>query len=190
MRIIAGQWKGKSLVVPREGTRPSTDRTRQALFSILQNVTEGAQVLDLYAGSGALALECLSRGARSAVAVDSERVACSLMQRSSRALGTSSLTVTQSEVLPFLTRSKGQAFDLVFADPPYERDFSGSQLQQALCHPNLPSLLAPEALFIAESPRPLTENELSELPAYWELLKARKYGKSSITVFRHTTPPC
>ena len=187
MRIIAGKWKGKTIKVPCDGTRPSTDRTRQAIFSLLQNVTEGAVVLDLFAGSGALALESLSRGASEAVAVESDRSACHVIQSNANSLGCGQLKILQRSVIEFLRKGTPQVkFSLVFADPPYENEFQGSLLQQTIEHPNLTKHLSADALFIAESPKTLSPAELDTLPDYWNVVAQRNYGKSHLTILRHT----
>jgi len=185
VRIISGLWKGKAISVPQEGTRPSTDRTRQALFSILLNVVENARVLDLYSGSGALALECLSRGSATATAVDADKHACRVITQNARTLQANKLQVIQSETLPFLDKHVG-SYTLLFADPPYERSFIGSELQLTLSHERLPQIMDDEAIFIAESPSKLNEEELAILPDYWSVLSRRKYGKSHITIFQYS----
>lgn len=188
MRIISGTWKGKSIKVPNEGTRPSTDRTRQALFNMLQHVIEDATVLDLYAGSGALSLECLSRGATKAVAVDTDRIACMTIKQNARALGCETISVLQRPVLDHLAKgARYDTFSLVFADPPYENDFSTSELKKVLTHENLESLLSPEAFFIAESPKEISPKELESLPDYWKVIAQRSYGKSFITILKRTS---
>ena len=135
MRIISGIWKGKTILSPSEGTRPSTDRTRQALFSILQNVTEGASVLDLFAGSGSLGFESLSRGAKKVVAVENDRISCRVINKNSRSLKAENYDLLQRDVLSYLDSPTAQKFDLIFADPPYEKDFSDSLLLAVLSHP-------------------------------------------------------
>ena len=185
MRIISGIWKGKTITVPQEGTRPSMDRTRQALFNMLQHVVEGANVLDLYAGSGALALESLSRGATVATCVENDKNAVRVIQQNASSLGCSTLQATQLEVEKFLSTTKQANISLIFADPPYEKNFLDSQLFQALNHEALPDLMKENALFIAESPKKLSESDLKTLPGYWTVLTQRKYGKSFITVFEY-----
>ncbi len=181
MRIISGQWKGQSLLSPSEGTRPSTDRTRQALFSILQNVVENTTVLDLFAGSGSLSLECLSRGAKNAVAVEIDRKSCTVINKNVRNLQASNYEVFQREAINFLNSPSVQKFNLIFADPPYEKQFPGSQLEAVLSHPAWKEKAEPGAYFIAESPQ-----DLSQLvPDPWELVTNRKYGKCHITVLQY-----
>jgi 16S rRNA (guanine966-N2)-methyltransferase len=173
MRVIAGTYRGASLKAPRgERTRPTSDRVREALFSILASVQD-ARVLDLFAGSGALGIEALSRGAASATFVDSAAPAVAVVRENLERLG------LEAEVLriPALralacTPIAGRQYDLVFLDPPYRLASSlGPELSRVL-----PTILAPEARVVAESDRraPL---EL-ELP----LIRERQYGDTLIRV--------
>lgn len=187
MRIISGTWKGKTLIVPDEGTRPSTDRTREALFNILQHIIEGATVLDLFSGSGALALEALSRGANIATAVENDKFACREIKKNVSSLNAKNLNIVQSDVISFLELSQYNKFSLIFADPPYEKTFRDSQLHRSLSHPNLSSIVSEDAIFVAESPEKLRPKDLKEVPKHWELLSQRKYGKCHLTLFQFRT---
>ena len=126
MRIIAGEMRSRKLKAP-EGmdTRPTADRVKEALFSILQGRLYGARVLDLYAGSGALALEAISRGAESAVLADCAAKACQVIQENIDALGCGSraklLRMKDTAALSAL-RERKDSFDLIFLDPPYRMD--------------------------------------------------------------------
>ena len=134
MRVVAGTFKGRRLVAPRgTRTRPTADRVREALFSMLGDVG-GARVLDLYAGSGALGIEALSRGADSAVFVESDARAIAAIERNLASIGVEA-TVWRRDVLRFLARADGP-FDLVFCDPPYD---SASRLAGPLAE-RLPAL--------------------------------------------------
>src|SRR5579864_2332138 len=120
MRVIAGIHGGRELVAPKgRATRPTSDRVREALFSILVDV-RGARVLDLFAGSGALAIEALSRGAAEATLVDSSPAAIAAIRRNLESLGLSA-DVRRQRALPFLegARADARQYDLVFLDPPY-----------------------------------------------------------------------
>ncbi|HHW83344.1 MAG TPA: 16S rRNA (guanine(966)-N(2))-methyltransferase RsmD [Actinomycetales bacterium] len=129
-RIIAGDLRGRTLTVPRSGTRPTSDRVREAVFSALDSrgAIRGASVLDLYAGSGALGFESLSRGAASLTAVEAARPAMQVLKANARMLGVRPQLVN-AKVATFLAagiaRVQGAPFDLVFLDPPYELDVSG-----------------------------------------------------------------
>ena len=173
MRVIAGRFRGTTLRAPRgEATRPTSDRVREALFSILASV-EGARVLDLFAGSGALGIEALSRGAGSATFVDTAPVAVAAVRRNLAALGLEA-EVVQRPALAFLEAAAigGAEYDLVFLDPPYRLASAlGLKLSVAI-----PSVLAPGARVVAESDRraPL---EL-DLPLALE----RRYGDTLIRI--------
>ncbi len=119
-RIIGGVAGGRRIAVPPTGTRPTSDRVREALFSALEarGALEDAEVLALYAGSGALGIEALSRGASTAVLVERDPRACAVIQGNVRAAGVHGALVRRSAVLPFLRRTPGPV-DLVLVDPPY-----------------------------------------------------------------------
>ncbi|MEN8113238.1 MAG: 16S rRNA (guanine(966)-N(2))-methyltransferase RsmD [Actinomycetota bacterium] len=117
MRIIAGEAKGRRLAAPRTGTRPFTGRAKEAVFSSLQQRISGARVLDLYAGSGSLGLEALSRGAASVVFVEKAVPAVSVLKENISAVALGG-KVVRSDVAAHLGRDRN-TYDLVFADPPY-----------------------------------------------------------------------
>jgi 16S rRNA (guanine966-N2)-methyltransferase len=173
VRVISGRFGGRPLVAPRgRATRPTSDRVREALFSILVSV-EGARVLDLFAGSGALAIEALSRGAAEATLVDSSAAAIGAIERNLIALGASA-QLRRQRVAAFLeqARSDARQYDLVFLDPPYQRASGlGRHLSAAL-----DPVLAAGARVVAESDRraPL----LLDLP----LLDERRYGDTMIRI--------
>jgi 16S rRNA (guanine966-N2)-methyltransferase len=150
-RVIAGRYGGRRIRAPRGGaTRPTSDRVREALFSILGARVEGARVLDLFAGSGALGLEALSRGARQVTFVESGPAALAALRGNVAALGADA-EVVHAEALRWL-RAASQAarqYDLVFLDPPYRRAAAlGAEVSELL-----PAVLAPGALVVAESDR-------------------------------------
>jgi 16S rRNA (guanine966-N2)-methyltransferase len=118
MRIIAGSAKGHSLKVPREVSRPTTDRVRESVFGILTAVIPNARVLDLYAGSGALGIEALSRGGASCTFVEQNRGACRVIAENLNKTGSKEGRVIQRDVGAFLNSEK-TSYDLIFADPPY-----------------------------------------------------------------------
>ncbi|MGH2873795.1 MAG: 16S rRNA (guanine(966)-N(2))-methyltransferase RsmD [Solirubrobacteraceae bacterium] len=179
MRVIAGRWGGRELVAPRgQGTRPTSDRVREALFSILGDVA-GARVLDLFAGSGALAIEALSRGAVEATLVETADAALGAISRNLGALGIAA-AVDRRPALRFLEAARGGArqYDLVFLDPPYSQAGAlGPRLAPAL----LP-VLAPGARVVAESDR------RRPLELALEQLHARRYGDTLITIHAARQP--
>jgi 16S rRNA (guanine966-N2)-methyltransferase len=171
VRVVAGTHGGRRLRAPRgTGTRPTADRVREALFSMLGDVT-GARVLDLYAGSGALGIEALSRGAASAVFVDRDPAAVATIRRNLDDLGIDGADVRRRDALAFLA-GRGASFDLVFCDPPYD---SASRLAGPLSAA-LPAVLHENARTVTESDK-RTPLELT-LP----LLRERTYGDTRIAI--------
>ena len=170
MRVVAGVFKGRRLAAPRgTRTRPTADRVREALFSMLGDVG-GARVLDLYAGSGALGIEALSRGAGSAVFVERDAKAVAAIERNLAAVGVEE-TVVRQDVERFLARADG-AFDLVFCDPPYD---SAARLAGPLAE-HLPALCAEDARIVTES------DKRNPLVLPFPLLVERAYGDTRIAI--------
>jgi 16S rRNA (guanine966-N2)-methyltransferase len=178
MRVIAGRYGGRQLNAPRgEATRPTSDRVREALFSILADVSD-ARVLDLYAGSGALAIEALSRGAASATLVDSGGAAVRAIRRNLETLEIEAEVVAQP-VARFLQRARAGArlYDLVFADPPYRQAGSLSSELTA----SLVPVLAPAGRVVTESDR------RDSLDLELDLLDERRYGDTLIRIYSSPT---
>ena len=170
MRIVAGEFRGRRLTAPRGVlTRPTADRVREALFSMLGDVT-GARVLDLYAGSGALGIEALSRGAESAVFVERDPRAVAAIERNLESLGLRQQVVRQ-DAARFLTRTEGM-FDLVFCDPPYD---SASRLAGPLTE-RLPDVTSEDARIVTES------DKRSPLELPFPLVTERTYGDTRIAI--------
>jgi 16S rRNA (guanine966-N2)-methyltransferase len=175
VRVIAGRFGGRSLIAPRgRATRPTSDRVREALFSILGDAVAGARVLDLFAGSGALGLEALSRDASEVTFVDSSVAAVAAIRRNLQTLGVEA-NVRRQDALAYLGAASRDArqYDLVFLDPPYRRASDlGRELSVALA-----PLLTAGARVVAESDRraPL---ELDLGP-----LDERRYGDTLIRIY-------
>jgi 16S rRNA (guanine966-N2)-methyltransferase len=173
VRVIAGIHGGRTLVAPRgRTTRPTSDRVREALFSILGQIG-GATVLDLFAGSGALAIEALSRGATSATLVDSSAAAIAAIRRNLDALGIDA-EVVRGDAAAWCEQAKRRArqYDLVFLDPPYRHGSPlGARLTAALA-----GALAPGARVVAESDRH------QPLGLALPLLDERRYGDTLIQI--------
>lgn len=173
MRIVAGQLRGRRVAAPPgRATRPTSDRVREALFSMLGSL-DGASVLDLFAGSGALGIEALSRGAGDATFVDREPRAAATIRRNLEALGLDSAAVHRRDALAYV-RAASTTYDLIFVDPPYDcvPRLAGS-LSEAL-----PAVLRTEALIVTESDKRIPL-EL-ELP----LVRERVYGDTRIALHR------
>jgi 16S rRNA (guanine966-N2)-methyltransferase len=132
VRIIGGRWRGMRLpVADVHGLRPTSDRTRETLFNWLQPVLPGARVLDLFAGSGALGFEALSRGAREALLVERDpRVCEALREAATRLPGGEAATVIQADAIAFLHAPLQGRFDVVFVDPPFDADLWDAALGQ------------------------------------------------------------
>jgi 16S rRNA (guanine966-N2)-methyltransferase len=170
VRVVAGEFRGRRLAAPRGmRTRPTADRVREALFSMLGDVT-GARVLDLYAGSGALGIEALSRGGESAVFVEREPRAAAVIERNLASLGLDQ-PVLRQDALRFLARTEGM-FDLVFIDPPYD---SAPRLAGTLAE-RLPAITVEGARIVTESDKRMP----LELP--FPLLTERTYGDTRIAI--------
>lgn len=172
MRVVAGRFGGRRLVTPKgHDTRPTADRVREALFSILGDSVRDAAVLDLFAGSGALGIEALSRGAASATFVDDAPAAVAAVQANLDALGIEA-AVVRRDASAFLraARDAGRQYDLVFLDPPYRH---AETLGPALAE-TLRGVVAPGARVVSESDRraPL------DLP--FHLTDERRYGDTLI----------
>ena len=175
MRVIAGTYGGRILKAPPgDSTRPTSDRVREALFSILGARVHGASVLDLFAGSGALGLEALSRGADSVTFVDEAQPAIRAIEANLQALSAEA-QVRRQDALRFLSHASRSAaqYDLVFLDPPYRQ---AERLARPLSEA-LPAVLAPGAVAVAESDRraPLA----LDLPLHDE----RSYGDTLIRIY-------
>ena len=191
MRVIAGSAGGLHLQAPGKGTRPTMDRVRGAIFSSLGERVPGARVLDLFAGSGALGIEALSRGAASATFVEDHGSAAGLIRRN---LKTTHLegTVQQMDAFRYLDLyAPAGSLDLVLADPPYVKSRRGEVIpdnpaETLLTHTGLHAALGLEGLLVLECER---RQPLPSL-AIWEILSDRLYGESRILILRSaSTPP-
>jgi 16S rRNA (guanine966-N2)-methyltransferase len=179
-RIIGGSAGGRRIQTPPgAGTRPTSDRTREALFSALESMLgawRGVRVLDLYAGSGAVALEALSRGAATALCVESDRRAAGLIRRNAAALALP-LHVEGRTVATYLGGDP-TGFDLVFLDPPYD-------LPEQLLQRDLAALaggwLADDAVVVVERS---SRARLRDWPAGYEPLRERRYGETVLSYAR------
>ena len=182
-RIIAGVARGRRIETPKGGgTRPTSDRVREALFGALdaRGAVDGAAVLDLYAGSGALGLEAASRGAEQVVLVDNAREAVAVARRNAAALGLDGVRVVQAPVLRWLAGAGVPSADLVLLDPPYMLDEAAlAAVLQAVAD------AAPGALVVVErdarSPEP-------HWPAVWRAEGSRRYGDTVLWTATASVP--
>ena len=178
VRIIAGSNKGARIFAPKgQDTRPTGDRAREAAFNLIGPV-DGAAVLDLFAGSGAMGLEALSRGAARAVFVEDDREACRTIDRNLDKLRLSGARVVQQDALRALAAeaAAGRRYDLVLVDPPYEMF---SSLQNGLSK-YLPAVLAEDGLVVVET----GARDDPELPPLSKRT-SRRYGSARISLFEH-----
>ncbi|MCE9586982.1 MAG: RsmD family RNA methyltransferase [Verrucomicrobia bacterium] len=198
MRVIAGSAGGLSLQPPDKNTRPTMDRVRGAIFSSLGERVPEARVLDLFAGSGALGIEALSRGAASATFVEHLGPTTGVIRKNlqSTRLDRLPTTVQQMDAFRFLDLYvEEEGFDLIFADPPYLKDTRPSVgdvtnlADNLLSHPNMPKALGVEGLLILEcerrQPLPSLTPSTSLIP--WEILSDRNYGESRILILRRAS---
>ena len=183
MRIISGKLKGKKLYsVKGMDLRPTSDRVKEAIFDILQDCFRGQNVLDLFAGTGALGIEALSRGARKAVFIEESRQSLNALRRNIEECHLKE----HAEVLPRemkagirILQGRGESFHLIFLDPPYGKGLAGVTLKVLAQS----SIIAPGALIVAE--HSLTDS--LESIASLQMVDERKYGRTRVSFFRADT---
>ena len=177
MRVIAGTAGGIRLAVPKRGVRPTMDRVKAAIFSSLGDAMVGARVLDLFAGSGALGIEALSRGASSVVFVEGERQSAEIIE-SNLAKTKLKGRVRQQDVFDFLRHTSGaELFDVVFADPPYEKTENGEHLtEKLLANEALSKLMDADGIFVLEKQPTEAFPEMKQ----WRLLRQKVYGATEV----------
>jgi 16S rRNA (guanine966-N2)-methyltransferase len=174
MRIIAGTHRGARIAAPKgAATRPTGDRVREAAFNLIGPV-DGATVLDLFAGSGALGLEALSRGAASVTFVEADRAACRTIADNLAKLKLTGARITCADAV-WALRQETRAYDLVLVDPPYE---DWAELEPRLAE-HLPRALAPDGLLVVET----GARDEPSLPL--RLRTSRRYGSARLTLFEH-----
>lgn len=175
MRVIAGSAKGRTLASVRGfGTRPMTDQIREAMFSTIGSRVVGALFLDLYAGSGAVGIEALSRGAEGAVFVEQDREAAATIRKNlaSTHLGGSRAAVSVEAVDDYLRSETGFRFGIVVLDPPFEDGVPGEVLQAL----GSGDLLEPDHLVILR----VHKRTPADVPAPWRVVGERRYGDSTL----------
>jgi 16S rRNA (guanine966-N2)-methyltransferase len=179
LRVISGSMGGRRLIAPRTDLRPTTDRVKEALFNVLGRVVVDARVLDLFAGTGALGIEALSRGALHATFVDDDRLAVAAVRGNLEELGlTGQSAVERTAALTFLARAAPHApFDLVFCDPPY--DLPAVDVAAVVAALAAPGWLSPGATVTLERPRAA---DVPALPHAWETRLERAYGDTLLVV--------
>ena len=182
MRIITGKAKGIRLkTLEGDTTRPTAERVKEAVFSMIQFDIEGRSVLDIFAGSGQLGLEALSRGASQATFVDKSRDAISIIKDNVQKAGFASQSeIYQSDYLDFLRRFGSKKFDIVFLDPPYALKMYNPALKAMLDK----DVLKPTSLIICESGEDAIFDGDSALEKKFTVEKTSKYSRTVITILR------
>lgn len=185
MRIVGGSLKGKNLSTPKDNAvRPTSDRVRESLFNILAHgieglELEGAYIADLFAGTGALGIEALSRGAQWCLFVDDAAASRGLIRENTMALGLNGKSkISRQDATDIGPRSKrSPQFDLVFADPPYDKGLG----EKALASLHLHNWLKPNAILVLEE----TKRATIKMPDCFEIIDERKYGDTQIIISRY-----
>lgn len=174
MRITGGKYRGRKLLVPPTGLRPTTDRTREALFNTLGNI-HGLSFLDLYCGTGAVGLDAISRGAKPVVFVDKNVIACQTVEKNLDLIG-ESFEVINLRVTKFIRNNVGLGFDMVYLDPPYFSEEEKEELQKL----KIASLIKPGGLLVTE----LAKKESFPEIADFSLIKEKIYGKTKLLYYK------
>ncbi len=176
MRVITGSAKGKRLVTPEgKDVRPTPDKVKEGLFSALQFDIEGRRILDLFAGSGQLSVEALSRGAESAVLVDASAVSVKVARKNIEYCGfADKAKVIQLDYAAYCSMSR-ETFDIVFLDPPYNEGLLMPAVKAVL------PLMSDYGLIVCEHP---PEVSLDETVGGFSIFKTYRYGKVNVTVYR------
>lgn len=180
MRIVGGSARGRVLVGPQDSEiiRPTADRVRETIFNVLGQTCEGLEVLDLFAGTGALGLEAISRGARHAVLVDSGAQALTLCRSNAETLGfLPQVEIIAMPVMKALNRLRGRHFDLAFSDPPYK--------QRAACEvlSKLEAVVAPRGVVVVEYSK---HEAVPDVVGRMRREDERAFGDTVVSIFRLT----
>ena len=185
MRIISGTSKGRKLVTPkRDSLRPTSDRVKESLFNILRGEIEGKVVLDLFAGTGNLGIEALSRGAKRVIFVEKGRQALRLIQTNLNQFG----LADRSEILPKdvnraigILKQRGECFDLILMDPPYEKGLIQRTLMKLSTHP----IYHADTILIVEHNR---RESLPHILEGWNLIRQQKIGDTLLSFLTFQVP--
>ncbi len=177
MRIIAGSKRGHKLCgFEGKDIRPTTDRVKESVFNLIQPYVRGAKVLDLFAGSGALSFEALSRGAQLAVCVDRDKASREVISKNCRSLEFEDKTeIVAQDALSYLADCR-RCFSLIFLDPPYRKGFISPVMEAVLKY----GVLSDTGIVVLESD---DEGEHTERKGF-DILKSRRYGRTFITVYK------
>lgn len=192
MHVIAGRFKGTPLCAAKSCTRPTTDRTKEAIFSRLDSwgVCDGARVLDLFAGTAALGVEAISRGAKELVCVEANAAAAALITKTVKVLQSQgawsedlSTRVNKRRAEQFVQDYSGEAFDLVFVDPPYALETEQvEQLIENMVKNGVVSAAADTLIVLERSARSVAP----KICAGWEIFDTRNYGETAVMFIQST----
>lgn len=181
LRIIGGKWRGRKLQFPSvAGLRPTGDRIRETLFNWLAPHLHGARCLDLFAGSGALGLEALSRGAEEVVLVDSDAQVIAQLQQHCTTLKAENARVYRADALQWLRTQEANKFDVVFLDPPFQAGLTETAARAL----NDSGCLKNDAFVYLEAARA----QSFQAPVNWELLKQKQAGQVSYALYQNLSP--
>lgn len=180
MRIITGKAKGIRLkTLEGNTTRPTAERVKEAVFSMIQFDIEGRKVLDLFAGSGQMSLEALSRGADSAVLIDKSPEAIKIIEENALKCKLYPFCeIRRSEYLDYIKRNRGEKFDIIFLDPPYAQNFYAPAIRALLTY----DMLKCSSLLVCESGEEEIFDGDTELADKFEIFKQSRYSKTYITI--------
>lgn len=186
MRVIAGSAGGIRLHVPKTDVRPTMDRVKAAIFSSLGQEIIGARVLDLFAGTGALGIEALSRGAAYALFVEEKAGAIAAIEQNLARTKVAG-DIRRQDVIAFLHSTQArEPFQIIFADPPYEKTKSGDAFTTLLLNdPHLAERLVPSGIFVLEK-RP---SERMPSASLWNVIRAKTYGATEVLFLQRTSIP-
>ena len=180
MRIITGTAKGIKLkTLEGDATRPTSERVKEAVFSMIQMDIEGREVLDLFSGSGQMALEALSRGASSAVMLDRSPMAVKIINENAEKTRLADKCIIRREdYIDYLRRNKGKKFDIIFLDPPYASGYYAIALRELIAQ----DMLKPTSMIICESGEDTIFGNDTELSQRFEITRQSKYSRTYITI--------
>lgn len=178
VRIIAGSWRGRRILFPElAAVRPTPDRVRETVFNWLQAEIAGARCLDLFAGTGILGFEALSRGAESVICVEHDKSAVTAIRHNAAILGAEGLETVRADAIVFLSHSQPRPADIVFIDPPYDSQIVGQVCQ--ILHDRV--WLASQALIYIER----RAKDLSvTVPGNWQCLRSKRAGQVDYRLYR------
>jgi 16S rRNA (guanine966-N2)-methyltransferase len=177
IKIIGGQWRSRQIeVLDAQGLRPTPSRVRETLFNWLQADIVNSNCLDLFAGSGALSFEALSRGAKTVVQIESNPLACQVLRKNAQTFATSNVKLQQTDAFEYLTTVEPKPFDIVFVDPPFLQGFVLQSCDLLQCK----GWLAGHTKVYIESEHAL---ELTTLSSAWHLLKHKRAGDVTYRLF-------